>query len=187
MKKSFLTILIISFSFLNLFSQSTDRYEDKRDGNDYKTVAIGGKTWFTQNLNYTATAGSWCYEGSVKECDKNGRLYSFEGAKTACPSGWRLPTLSDFESLIEFSGGIKSPGTFNILTSSGNTGFNVQFAGYRTDLGLFVGKGNESGYWINVPVKKKKVLVAYFNKSKATVEFAKVKPSERAFSIRCVK
>ena len=189
MKIFLLTILIFVFTSTAsfLFSQTSTRYDDTRDGNDYKTVAIGGKTWFSQNLNYSSTSGSWCYEGSSKECDKNGRLYCFEGAKTACPSGWRLPSREDFESLIEFSGGLKNSGTFNVLNSSGSTGFNVQYAGYRNNLGLFVGKGNESGYWMNVPVKKKKVTVAYFSKSEGTIKFVKIKPSERAFSVRCVK
>ncbi|HNQ68000.1 MAG TPA: FISUMP domain-containing protein [Bacteroidales bacterium] len=189
MKKYFLTILIIiitsNASFL--FSQTVGRYDDNRDGNDYKTVFINGKTWFSQNLNYASTSGSWCYEGSSKECDKNGRLYCFEGSKNACPAGWRLPTMADFESLVESAGGKKSPGTFNALNTNGSTGFNVQYAGYRTADGLFLKKGNEAGYWINVPVKKKKVTVAYFNKSKGTIEYIKIKPADRAYSVRCVK
>jgi len=182
----FFIVIFISVSTV-LFSQTTDKCDDKRDGNYYKTIKINGRTWFSENLNYTSTAGSWCYEGSSKECDKHGRLYCFEGSLSACPQGWRLPTKDDFESMLVQVGGNKSPGVFNALNNNGSIGFNVQFAGYRTAEGLYMGKGNKSGYWLDVPVKRKKVTVAYFDKSKGSFEYIKVKPADRAFSVRCVK
>jgi uncharacterized protein (TIGR02145 family) len=46
--------------------------------------------WMAQNLNYDAP-GSVCYNKDETKCATYGRLYDFETAKTACPSGWRLP------------------------------------------------------------------------------------------------
>jgi len=48
-------------------------------------------TWMAQNLNWDAPAGSVCYGNDETNCATYGRLYDFETAKTACPSGWRLP------------------------------------------------------------------------------------------------
>jgi len=68
---------------------------DKRDGRAYATMKIGAKTWMTENINIEAGA-SWCYDGDSSNCNAYGRLYDWETAKTACPPGWRLPTLKEW-------------------------------------------------------------------------------------------
>ncbi len=82
---------------------------DTRDGTGrvYKTVKIGYgrdvlQTWMAENLNYNSSSyGSICYGLVAGNCDKYGRLYNWSAANSGiCPSGWRLPTMSDFETLI---------------------------------------------------------------------------------------
>jgi len=51
------------------------------------------------------TDGSWCYNDSPDSCVKYGRLYTYAAAKTACPSGWRLPSRGDWGELVEAAGG----------------------------------------------------------------------------------
>ena len=69
-------------------------------------VMLDGKTWMTENLNKT-TKDSWCYENSADSCAKYGRLYRWDAAKKACPTGWRLPALDEWERLLESVGGTK--------------------------------------------------------------------------------
>ena len=55
-------------------------FTDPRDGQAYKIVQIGNLTWFAQNLNYEVD-GSVCPEGDSRNCDKYGRLYTWEVAQ----------------------------------------------------------------------------------------------------------
>ena len=67
---------------------------------------LDGKTWMTENLNKT-TKDSWCYNNSADSCNKYGRLYTWDAAKKACPNGWHLSALDEWEHLFESVGGTK--------------------------------------------------------------------------------
>jgi uncharacterized protein (TIGR02145 family) len=78
---------------------------DRRDGKTYKTVKIGKQTWMAENLNYKTTFGSWCYDNVDKNCERYGRLYKWEKAREVCPYGYHLPTKSEWQELIDATGG----------------------------------------------------------------------------------
>ena len=69
----------------------------------YTTIEVKSKdyseTWMAENLNYE-TENSRCYENKESNCEIYGRLYSLAAAKNACPNGWRLPSLADWDGLI---------------------------------------------------------------------------------------
>jgi len=73
-------------------------FTDSRDGQKYRAVSLGNKTWMAQNLNYR-TDKSDCYGDDISNCEKYGRRYDWDIAKVACPSGWSLPSRQDWLSL----------------------------------------------------------------------------------------
>ena len=128
--------------------------KDTRDGKAYKIIQIGSQTWMAENLNYE-TENSYCYNDSTEYCEKYGRLYTWEAALNACPSGgWHLPTKEEFETLISNVGGVETAGKMLKSTTGweedGNGldkyGFNVLPAGDRED-GLFYAAGEDAYFW----------------------------------------
>jgi uncharacterized protein (TIGR02145 family) len=77
-------------------------FTDPRDGNIYETVVICGRKWLAENLRYNSPGSLY---NPANPTPKNGRLYDWNTALTACPTGWRLPTRAEWDTL-EISQGI---------------------------------------------------------------------------------
>ncbi|MEO1451864.1 MAG: FISUMP domain-containing protein, partial [Bacteroidota bacterium] len=84
---------------------------DIRDGQTYRTVFIGGKCWFAQNLNFGEKVNEGtgltdeqliekhCHEDSDSLCHKYGGLYTLEEALQGVPrypNGAAIPPMDDF-------------------------------------------------------------------------------------------
>lgn len=78
-------------------TQKTE-FHDSRDGKTYRTMDFNGKIWMAENLNF-AMNGSSCYENQPENCEKYGRLYTWDQAMAACPKGWRLPNNANFKQI----------------------------------------------------------------------------------------
>ena len=95
-----------SLSSSSVLDIDGDNLVDDRDGQVYKIVTIGSQTWMAQNLNYDEE-NSYCYGNKDENCSKYGRLYY--GANH-CPAGWHLPTIDEWNVLIDFVGGVSVAG-----------------------------------------------------------------------------
>jgi uncharacterized protein (TIGR02145 family)/prepilin-type N-terminal cleavage/methylation domain-containing protein len=97
-------------------------------GQEYDIVAIGDQCWMAENLNVgtaklnnevlsTSTPEKYCYGATDTEVDPSGNcavyggLYTWEaamqgattpGAQGVCPSGWHIPSESDWNSLTNY-------------------------------------------------------------------------------------
>lgn len=137
---------------INLNAQQTGIFTDPRDGKTYKTVKIGNQVWMAENMNYTTSSGSWCYDNNSSNCNKYGRLYDWETAKNACPSGWHLQSEAEWNTLTNFMGsdaGKKLKSTSGWKSNGNGTdayGFTALPGGRRNGSGTFDG-GGDGGYW----------------------------------------
>jgi len=133
--------------------KNTINFTDSRNGQKYRAVKIGAKTWMAQNLNYQ-TGKSWCYGGDNSNCEKYGRLYDWNTAKTACPSGWHLPSREEWNGLESASGDDvagKMLKSTNGWYGNGNgidaNGFSALPGGYRDVDGSFSNVGKYGVWW----------------------------------------
>jgi len=132
-------------------------FTDPRDGQTYNTVEIGSQTWFAENLNYE-TSNSWWYDNSSANGDVYGRLYTWNAALTACPSGWHLPSDDEWTILSDFLGGesvaggkMKETGTAHWNSpntgATNSSGFTGLPGGNRGSSGSFFSLGYDGHWW----------------------------------------
>jgi len=130
----FMPLLLFSMLLIVQPSFAEDSLLDSRDGKTYKTIKIGDRTWLAENLNYDAK-GSACYDKKADNCQKCGRLYDWETAAIACPSGWHLPTDAEWITFEETIG------------EEDWNGFSVLHCGYRSMDGGFDFYGYFAKFW----------------------------------------
>jgi uncharacterized protein (TIGR02145 family) len=190
MKLIILTLIgIILFSSCkkkqNPTSQSSTVVKDI-NGNNYDTVKIGKQVWLKQNLKVTSlndgtsilkvtndtqwstlsTSGYCDYKNDESNSSVYGRLYNWYTVNTQkiCPSGWHVPSKSEWQELSDYLGGdsvsggkLKEIGSTHWLDASdltkpnvgatNSSAFTALPAGFRETNGLFDGKSWGTLWW----------------------------------------
>lgn len=171
------TVLLCVFSVLlinckkdsgNIPIQTWDysTFTDSRDGKIYKTVKIGTQEWMAENLDYKTATGSWNYGDIETNGVKYGRLYIWDVALQAVPTGWHLPTDAEWKQLemtigmtqneadgIEFRGtneGTKLKSTVGWAENGNGTnefGFTALAGGFRSNSGGYYVIDWHSYWW----------------------------------------
>ena len=174
---------------------------DSRDGQVYKTVAIGNQIWMAENLNYK-TENSYCYNDSTENCAKYGRLYVWSEAMDVCPEGWHLPDTTEWYTLlygtigdiavvgieevgrnIRSKNGWLNQGTGGIDATDA-LGFSV-LPGGSGDFGSYVGKGYNANFWTALSYSNRESYSVYISYNNA-VAFS-IDDKGIFESVRCLK
>lgn len=187
------------------------------DGNSYKTVKIGNQTWMAENLRVTKLndgialgttmdSATWMnvktphyrkYDANT-EVSKDGFLYNFYAVSTqkVCPTGWHVPSISDWNTLKTTLGGeaiaggkMKEVGTTNWLEgnagATNESGFTALGSGCINQSNGLVHKKIQAYFWSSDSDSIfGKYEYIYFGSTKIE-EFLHYKNS--GFSIRCLK
>lgn len=133
----------VSTEYLNQDILDTNGYGellDTRNNKVYRTIVIGDQIWMAQNLDYATQnsfadndESSWCYGRNSDNCDKYGRMYSWnaavgkteaecglaikqvcsvgEGVQGVCPDNWHVPSAAEWQMLLTTVGGTDNAGT----------------------------------------------------------------------------
>lgn len=179
-------------------------FSDIRDGQKYKWVELkDGRKWMAQNLNYK-TKNSWCYNNNNANCNKYGRIYTFNAAVKACPRGWKLPSLNDWKIVANYySGGDYNQHgieeeVYEALIYGGISEFDVLLAGIKNIDGSFMEVGNWSGFWTSTrrnsnpfdplddPVRDDLAHVFFFFNAGNQFSWT-LKPEGEGLSCRCIE
>lgn len=130
--------VLLAAVLMAALSCGNGNFTDPRDGKVYKTVKIGDQVWMAENLNFEIADSSFCYKDDKANCDKFGRLYTWNAAMKAVPPGWHLPSKEEWEKLIQSFGGTDSV-AFARMVQGGESGFNALTGiGSRDESGAYL-------------------------------------------------
>jgi len=150
--------------------------KDLRDNNTYRIVNINGQVWMAENLNYKAT-GSKCYDNNLANCEIYGRLYDWNTAKSACPSGWHLPSNGEWSVLMNYWSG-NGADAYNFTALPGGCSNSTVFGGI----------GNYGAWWSSTE-SERIINYAYawtiFHNNKYEHQPAPAK--KNLYSVRCLQ
>ncbi|MFW5687651.1 MAG: FISUMP domain-containing protein [Bacteroidota bacterium] len=152
-------------------------------GREYKTVEINNQLWMAENLALLVK-DSWFYENNALFGSTYGRLYTWKAAMEACPEGWRLPLVEDWEKLIDFYNGETQ--AYYALVKGGKSGFDAIYSGYRTLQGDFMSLERAADFWSGSEAGDANAWLFYliFKKDKV---FRIIDDKRCGFSVRYIK
>lgn len=189
---------LLDFSaFEGKYTGEIESFTDARDGKIYKTVKIGTQPWMAENLAYKATSGCWANKNEAGNVETYGYLYNWYAAKTACPSGWHLPSDAEWQILIDFSGGKGSAGGNLKETGTAHwedpnqgaanlNGFTALPGGYRNDEGEFSRVGT-IGFWWSSNEALLDYAIAFRVEGPRTGAVTGSFDATFGYSVRCIK
>ena len=193
---------------------------DFRDNKFYKVVTIGKQTWMAENLNfqykeYTKPQRSdrkSCYADSLGVCDSLGAFYSWvvamdmdglftsaddfycrrnEVRRGMCPMGWHLPSVEEWNELIETVGDplaaavlLKSKSAWN---GTDAYGFGVLPAGRNPGSSAGSNKGRDAYFWTSADDENLNTRLVHFNEEIYSLMDIETQTKNQWISVRCIK
>lgn len=194
LRVSLLFSLILLFVLPTYAVKPSNSYKDPRDKQKYRTIKVGDRIWFADNLNYKMD-GSFCYKEDESNCQAYGRLYTWDAAVNACPQGFHLPTDDDFQSLWQAAGAdfnaaylLKAEYGWSGETNGNDTlKFSAMPAGNRFDDETYGNLSKFAFFWSSEASTEKQNARVWYMTSKSMAFSFMNKPKIYGFSVRCVQ
>lgn len=198
------------------------------DGNVYQIKTIGSQIWMIENLKVSKFNDgtiipelqenlAWNSNTNSASCridnDKYGKLYNFYAIADnhkLCPSGWHVPSDSEWKTMEMFLGmtqiqvdstGLRGTGEGGELKISGcnpegwsctnvgatnSSGFSALAGGYRYDNGVFSNIRESSYFWTSTEYDNSIAWNRSLSKDNAKIGRLNVNKTF-GFSVRCIK
>jgi uncharacterized protein (TIGR02145 family) len=214
---------IFTWVLLAVICQSTFAQEGTIkdiDGNVYKTVKIGNQVWMAENLKTThyrdgspitelelkipwggtgeGKAGAWCYyQSDMANNPTYGKLYNWYAVTDRnhlCPTGWHVPSDSEWTVLTDYLGGDTVAGGKMKATTlwdkpntgaDNSSGFMALPAGYRDFDGTFTNLGYIANFWSSTENNSNNAWARYLYCNSSNMYSFKYH-KEYGLSIRCI-
>ncbi|MBI3142324.1 MAG: hypothetical protein HYZ16_05815 [Bacteroidetes bacterium] len=190
------------------------------DGNIYSIVVIGSQEWLGENLKTTryqngdkiqyitdnykwqnTSAGAWCYyDNDTTYNVPYGKLYNFYAVfdtRNICPSGWHVPSQSEWNDMLTYLGGASSAGgalkatgtyhwTYPNKDATNSSGFTAYPGGNRALSGTFNKIGELGRYWTETSAGASNNKFCDLDYSNSSVKVNGTNASN-GMSVRCIK
>lgn len=179
----------------------------------YNTVQIGGQCWLRENLDIgTMIMGAdtaddnefiekYCYNDSTENCEIYGGLYQWneamqysnvESVRGICPTGWHIPTLTDFQALknaVENDGNaLKAIGQGSASGAGTNaSGFSALLSGFRLSYGFFSYLGTDTYFATSTETDSVSAGGVSLDNSSSNIVINYDITKRGGFSIRCLR
>lgn len=188
------------------------------DGNIYPTINIGGREWMVENLGTSryrdgtlipqvidsltwinVNYGAWCWYSNNNSYDlPYGKLYNWYAVndnRGLCPTGWHIPTDTEWSSIIGFLGGtsiaggtMKEAGTAHWLspnTGGTNTSGFTGLPGGKI-VNTFFEELTVEGYWWSSTESGANAYYRYMYYESSNI-FQGLAGKTNGYSVRCIK
>ena len=186
---------------LNTIRYSDVAYKDKLILTDSirTLMPLDSSILYRQDIPKDTLAYYWKYQGGTSKRDF-GKLYTWYTVinRNVCPQGYRVPSESDWEKLINFLGGSEIAGGKMKSTDSSfweqpNVGatnssyFNAIGGGYKTEFASFINQLKFGFYWsTSEDIVFKDCGVAYAFHAGSIKSYKVSKSKKAALSVRCI-
>jgi uncharacterized protein (TIGR02145 family) len=167
---------------------------DKKNNISYGTVKIGNQWWMSENLNEPSgsSTSKFCYSNLSSNCALYGGLYTWyaamnlvitEKARGLCPQGWHIPSVSEWQQLLDYYG-LETAKSELVLT--GSSDFRMFYAGQRSNVGRSETLGTVANFWTSTKSAGDNAIAFSFQKEQAN--YFKINLAQNYwFSVRCIK
>lgn len=191
-------------------------------GKTYSTVIIGAQCWMAQNLNIGTRINGvynqsifggiekYCYDDLESNCNTYGGLYQWNemmnydtltpGTQGICPTGWHLPTVSEWSVLLDYLGGsglaggkMKTTGTTHWQSpntgATNSSGFSGLPGGIRDgviSIGDFTAISWVGDFWSSTEYSSGEAWYVGLN-SNVSYALSSISSKVNGFSVRCIR